>query len=82
MHIYTWTSISYSNNVVHFLPGNYSYNQSIRYDARRAQGPLKEALHITSKAKARFPEHQTGLYARASRLVRESLEAGVTIMRA
>ncbi|KAI6027529.1 hypothetical protein BKA83DRAFT_30492 [Pisolithus microcarpus] len=44
-----------------------------------AQGPLKEALHITSKAKARFPEHQTGLYARASRLVRESLEAGVEI---
>ncbi|KIK26631.1 hypothetical protein PISMIDRAFT_28293 [Pisolithus microcarpus 441] len=44
-----------------------------------AQGPLKEALHITSKAKARFPEHQTGPYARASRLVRESLEAGVEI---
>lgn len=65
MHIYTWTSISYSANVVHFLPG-----------------PLKEALHFTSKAKARFPEHQTGLYARASRLVHESLEAGVTIMRA
>lgn len=61
MHIYTWTSISYSANVVHFLP---------------------EALHFTSKAKARFPEHQTGLYARASRLVHESLEAGVTIMRA
>lgn len=45
-------------------------------------GSLEETLHVTSKAKARFPEHQANLYARASRLVRESVEAGVTIMRA
>ncbi|KAI6147546.1 Metallo-dependent hydrolase [Pisolithus thermaeus] len=32
-------------------------------------GSLEEALHVTSKAKARFPEHQANLYARASRLV-------------
>ncbi|KAI6114171.1 Metallo-dependent hydrolase [Pisolithus sp. B1] len=43
---------------------------------------LEEALHVTSKAKARFPEHRANLYARASRLVRESVEAGVTIVRA
>ncbi|KAH7884961.1 hypothetical protein F5I97DRAFT_1810368 [Phlebopus sp. FC_14] len=45
-------------------------------------GSLPEALHVTNKAKAGFPERQADLYDRASRLVRESVEAGVTAMRA
>ncbi|KIJ17904.1 hypothetical protein PAXINDRAFT_175628 [Paxillus involutus ATCC 200175] len=45
-------------------------------------GSLPEALHVTNKAKARFPERHADLYVRATRLVRESVEAGVTVMRA
>ncbi|KAF9236489.1 hypothetical protein BU15DRAFT_89107 [Melanogaster broomeanus] len=45
-------------------------------------GSLPEALHVTNKAKAGFPERHADLYARATRLVRESVEAGVTVMRA
>ncbi|KAF9221484.1 Metallo-dependent hydrolase [Gyrodon lividus] len=45
-------------------------------------GSLPEALYVTNKAKARFPERHADVYARATRLVRESVEAGVTVMRA
>ncbi|KIJ62731.1 hypothetical protein HYDPIDRAFT_114421 [Hydnomerulius pinastri MD-312] len=45
-------------------------------------GSLPEALRVTNKAKAGFPERQPDLYARATRLIRESVEAGVTVMRA
>lgn len=43
---------------------------------------LPEALQVTNKAKARFPDRLADLYARATRLVRQSVEAGVTEMRA
>ncbi|KAH7925904.1 Metallo-dependent hydrolase, partial [Leucogyrophana mollusca] len=45
-------------------------------------GSLAEALQVTNQAKATFPDHPNDLYARATRLVRESVEAGVTSMRA
>ncbi|EGN98075.1 hypothetical protein SERLA73DRAFT_182935 [Serpula lacrymans var. lacrymans S7.3] len=47
-----------------------------------ASGSLKEALQVTNKAKAAFPLHLGDLYDRAARLIRESVEAGVTAMRA
>lgn len=43
---------------------------------------LREALQVTNKAKARFPDRVGDLYARATRLVRQSVEAGVTQIRA
>ena len=43
---------------------------------------LSEALHVTNKAKAEFPKDVDNLYVRASRLIRESVESGVTAMRA
>ena len=43
---------------------------------------LREALQVTNQAKARFPDRVGDLYARATRLVRQSVEAGVTQMRA
>ncbi|KAF8133942.1 hypothetical protein EV363DRAFT_1161850 [Boletus edulis] len=45
-------------------------------------GSLSEALQVMNKAKARFPDQLADLHARATRLVRESVEAGVTEMRA
>jgi len=45
-------------------------------------GSLPEALRVTNEVKARFPEQLDALYARATRLVRQSVEAGVTHMRA
>ncbi|EIW81333.1 Metallo-dependent hydrolase [Coniophora puteana RWD-64-598 SS2] len=43
---------------------------------------LKEALDVTGKAKKTFPERVDNLYARADRVIQESVEAGVTAMRA
>lgn len=40
-----------------------------------------EALRVTAKAKARFPENLDDLYNRGSKLIRESIECGVTSMR-
>lgn len=37
---------------------------------------------MTNKAKARFPDRLADLHARATRLVRQSVEAGVTKIRA
>lgn len=37
---------------------------------------------MTNKAKAGFPDRLEDLHARATRLVRQSVEAGVTVMRA
>lgn len=45
-------------------------------------GSLPEALRVTNKAKAEFPNDVDNLYARATHLIRESVEAGVTAMRA
>ncbi|KAF8558328.1 Metallo-dependent hydrolase [Imleria badia] len=45
-------------------------------------GSLPEALQVTNKIKARFPDRLVDLHARATRLVRQSVEAGVTAMRA
>ncbi|KDQ62409.1 hypothetical protein JAAARDRAFT_30317 [Jaapia argillacea MUCL 33604] len=45
-------------------------------------GDFKEALQVTSKAKACFRYYQDDLYARGSRLIRESVQCGVTSMRA
>ncbi|KAG9315609.1 hypothetical protein JVU11DRAFT_3250 [Chiua virens] len=45
-------------------------------------GTLPEALQVTNKAKAKFPDSLEDLYARATRLVRQSVEAGVTDIRA
>lgn len=45
-------------------------------------GSLPEALRVTNKAKAEFPKDVDNLYARATHLIRESVEAGVTAMRA
>lgn len=41
-----------------------------------------EALHLTARTKAGFPADTADLYARGDRLVRASVEAGVTYMRA
>lgn len=41
-----------------------------------------EAMKLTAKAKASFPSDEGDLYMRASRLIRESVECGVTSMRA
>lgn len=43
---------------------------------------LREALQVTNKAKTKFPDCVEDLYTRATRLVRQSMEAGVTRMRA
>lgn len=43
---------------------------------------LAEALQVTNNAKARFADRLVDLHARATRLVRQSVEAGVTVMRA
>ncbi|KAG2033692.1 hypothetical protein BDR03DRAFT_1001969 [Suillus americanus] len=45
-------------------------------------GSLPEALQVTNKAKAEFPKDVNNLYARATYLIRESVESGVTAMRA
>lgn len=45
-------------------------------------GSLPEALRVTNKAKAEFPNDVDNLYARATHLIQESVEAGVTAMRA
>ncbi|GLB38429.1 putative metallo-dependent hydrolase [Lyophyllum shimeji] len=45
-------------------------------------GEFAEALEITSKAKAAFPLDLADLYDRGARLIRESVECGVTSMRA
>lgn len=45
-------------------------------------GSLPEALRVTNKAKAEFPKDVDNLYARATHLIQESVEAGVTAMRA
>ncbi|KAG1765913.1 hypothetical protein EDD22DRAFT_1013382 [Suillus occidentalis] len=45
-------------------------------------GSLPEALRVTNKAKAEFSKDVNNLYARATHLIRESVEAGVTAMRA
>ncbi|TFY74121.1 hypothetical protein EWM64_g9891 [Hericium alpestre] len=43
---------------------------------------FQEALEVTTKAKADFGKHIDDVYARGRRLVVESLECGVTVMRA
>ncbi|KAH7909903.1 hypothetical protein BJ138DRAFT_1088682 [Hygrophoropsis aurantiaca] len=45
-------------------------------------GSLPEALRVTNKAKATFPQNPDDFFDRASRLIRESVESGVTCMRA
>ncbi|OAX41748.1 Metallo-dependent hydrolase [Rhizopogon vinicolor AM-OR11-026] len=45
-------------------------------------GSLSEALQVTNKAKAEFTKDLSNLYVRATRLIRESVESGVTAMRA
>lgn len=43
---------------------------------------FKEALEVTSKAKAKFSEDADDLYVRGRRLVLDSVAAGATTMRA
>jgi len=43
---------------------------------------FREALDVTSKAKARFAAAEDDLYERGKRLIKESIECGVTAMRA
>ncbi|KAG0700440.1 hypothetical protein DFH29DRAFT_807663 [Suillus ampliporus] len=45
-------------------------------------GSLPEALQVTNQAKADFPKDIDNLYTRATYLIRESVESGVTAMRA
>ncbi|KZT28415.1 Metallo-dependent hydrolase [Neolentinus lepideus HHB14362 ss-1] len=45
-------------------------------------GSFAEALRVTSKTKSRFASGPDDLYARGSRLILESVQAGVTSMRA
>ncbi|THH01558.1 hypothetical protein EW026_g1176 [Hermanssonia centrifuga] len=45
-------------------------------------GDFAEALAVTSKAKSTFPERQDDLYRRGEQLILESVESGVTAMRA
>jgi len=45
-------------------------------------GDFEEALRVTAAAKARFPQDENDLYDRGKRLIIESVESGVTSMRA
>ncbi|TFY66903.1 hypothetical protein EVG20_g4181, partial [Dentipellis fragilis] len=45
-------------------------------------GTFKEALELTTRAKAQFPQHLDDVYARGRRLIVESIACGVTAMRA
>ncbi|KAA1469969.1 Metallo-dependent hydrolase [Dentipellis sp. KUC8613] len=45
-------------------------------------GTFQEALALTTRAKAQFPEHLDDVYARGRRLIVDSLASGVTAMRA
>ncbi|KAF4617280.1 hypothetical protein D9613_005861 [Agrocybe pediades] len=45
-------------------------------------GDFHEAMHLTKSAKSTFPSRASDLYARGARLIRESVEYGVTSMRA
>ncbi|KAL0961043.1 hypothetical protein HGRIS_006032 [Hohenbuehelia grisea] len=49
---------------------------------RLQRGNFDEAMKLTGKAKASFPQSSSDLYSRGARLVTESLECGVTSMRA
>jgi cytosine/adenosine deaminase-related metal-dependent hydrolase len=68
--------------VIRFLQGARWPPSGLTYYLITWISSLPEALHVTNKAKARFPERHADLYVRATRLVRESVEAGVTVMRA
>ncbi len=48
----------------------------------KSTSDFPEALRVTAKAKADFLSQQHDLYIRGKRLILESVEAGVTVMRA